>query len=126
MRPFSNSFFLSFHPVESKFFQVVGLIRSMETKKINLEALSKGKEILLENDGEATFSIIYNDNTDANLLNLTGLKMVISSQLPKMPREYIVRLVFDEYVVLSQINGSLMHDAPIVATETLSSRREGK
>lgn len=98
----------------------------METKKINLEALSKGKEILLENDGEATFSIIYNDNTDANLLNLTGLKMVISSQLPKMPREYIVRLVFDEYVVLSQINGSLMHDVPIVATETLSSRREGK
>ncbi|KAK8798683.1 hypothetical protein WA158_007767 [Blastocystis sp. Blastoise] len=52
--------------------------------------------VFLEQYGESTFSVIYNDGSDENLLGLTGLKMVISSQLPKMPREYIVRLVFDQ------------------------------
>ena len=28
---------------------------------------------------------------------LTDLKNLISKQLPKMPKEYIVRLVFDKY-----------------------------
>ena len=29
---------------------------------------------------------------------LVGLKMVVSSQLPRMPKEYIVRLIFDKCV----------------------------
>ena len=39
------------------------------------------------------------ENTKENLDNmklLTDLKNIISKQLPKMPKEYIVRLVFDK------------------------------
>ena len=39
------------------------------------------------------------ENTDENLYSmklLTDLKNIIAKQLPKMPKEYIVRLVFDK------------------------------
>jgi histone acetyltransferase len=39
------------------------------------------------------------ENTDKNLYSmklLTDLKNIIAKQLPKMPKEYIVRLVFDK------------------------------
>ena len=42
---------------------------------------------------------IFRENTKENLDNmklLTDLKNLISKQLPKMPKEYIVRLVFDK------------------------------
>lgn len=39
--------------------------------------------------------IVQNDGTTDNLIRLVGLKNLFSRQLPKMPKDYIVRLVFD-------------------------------
>ena len=39
--------------------------------------------------------IVTNDGTHENLVRLIGLKTLFAKQLPKMPKEYIVRLVFD-------------------------------
>ena len=54
-----------------------------------------------EEKGLFDFLVIKNtgENTKENLDNmklLTDLKNLISKQLPKMPKEYIVRLVFDK------------------------------
>ena len=49
-----------------------------------------------EESGTVRFKVITNDGTDDNLVLLTNLKNIISKQLPKMPKEYIVRLVFDK------------------------------
>jgi len=39
--------------------------------------------------------VVTNDGDPASLIILTGLKNIFQKQLPKMPREYIARLVFD-------------------------------
>ena len=38
---------------------------------------------------------VENDKKDRSLIILTGLKTLFQKQLPKMPREYIARLVYD-------------------------------
>jgi len=45
--------------------------------------------------GTLTWETIENDGTRTNLKKLIQLKQIISVQLPKMPKHYIVRLVFD-------------------------------
>jgi histone acetyltransferase len=55
-----------------------------------------------EEKGLFDFVVIKNtgENTPENLDNmklLTDLKNIIAKQLPKMPKEYIVRLVFDKH-----------------------------
>jgi histone acetyltransferase len=55
-----------------------------------------------EEKGIFDFLVIKNtgENTKENLDNmklLTDLKNIIAKQLPKMPKEYIVRLVFDKH-----------------------------
>jgi N-acetylglutamate synthase-like GNAT family acetyltransferase len=42
-----------------------------------------------------SFQVITNDNTEQNSIWLMGAKKIFATQLPKMPREYIVRLVMD-------------------------------
>lgn len=49
-----------------------------------------------EKTGEVYFKVVTNDGVDESLILLTCLKNIISKQLPKMPKEYIVRLVFDK------------------------------
>ena len=54
-----------------------------------------------EEKGIFEFVVVRNtgENNKENLDNmklLTDLKNIISKQLPKMPKEYIVRLVFDK------------------------------
>ena len=39
--------------------------------------------------------IVRNDNKRDSLIRLIGLKSLFAKQLPKMPKEYIARLVFD-------------------------------
>jgi hypothetical protein len=51
-----------------------------------------------EKMGTISFQLVGNDGTRQSLLWLADLRNVFSTQLPKMPREYIVRLVFDVYV----------------------------
>jgi len=48
-----------------------------------------------EDLGIIWFECISNDGSRENLMKLVHLKNIFSRQLPKMPREYIVRLVFD-------------------------------
>lgn len=55
-----------------------------------------------EEAGLLEFKVVSNngENTEENLENmklLTDLKNIIAKQLPKMPKEYIVRLVFDKH-----------------------------
>ena len=41
------------------------------------------------------YVIVTNDGSHTNLVRLVGLKNLFAKQLPKMPKDYIVRLVFD-------------------------------
>lgn len=43
------------------------------------------------------FKVVTNDNHPESLVILTGLKHIFMKQLPKMPREYITRLVMDRH-----------------------------
>lgn len=59
------------------------------------------REEVVERDekaGTLTFREILNDNDPQHLVWLINLKTIFSNQLPKMPREYIVRLVLDRWV----------------------------
>jgi hypothetical protein len=42
-----------------------------------------------------SFAVITNDGAAQNAVWLMGAKKIFATQLPKMPREYIVRLVMD-------------------------------
>lgn len=44
---------------------------------------------------DITFRLVENDGTPENSERLVALKNIFAKQLPKMPKEYIVRLVFD-------------------------------
>ncbi|KAF0683227.1 Aste57867_24659 [Aphanomyces stellatus] len=48
-----------------------------------------------EDTGVLEFTVITNDGTPDRMVQLMTLKNIFSKQLPKMPKEYIVRLVFD-------------------------------
>jgi len=48
-----------------------------------------------EDRGIISFPVIYNDGKPDHMIALIGLKNIFSAQLPKMPKEYIVRLVLD-------------------------------
>lgn len=48
-----------------------------------------------EQAGIIRFVTVTNDSKPDSMIILTGLKNIFQKQLPKMPREYIARLVFD-------------------------------
>lgn len=48
-----------------------------------------------ERDGELKWEVITNDGVERHSKHLVALKNIFSKQLPNMPKEYIVRLVFD-------------------------------
>ena len=48
-----------------------------------------------EKKGKIEFRVVNSDNDPENMIVLTGLKNIFQKQLPKMPKEYITRLVFD-------------------------------
>ena len=48
-----------------------------------------------ERNGEIEFRVVNNDNERESLIILTGLKCIFQKQLPKMPKDYIARLVYD-------------------------------
>lgn len=49
----------------------------------------------LEDQGIVSFRIAYNAGSHDMLIDLINLKNIFATQLPKMPKEYIVRLVLD-------------------------------
>ena len=48
-----------------------------------------------EEQGTLTYEVITNEGSDRTNVWLTCAKHIFATQLPKMPREYIVRLLFD-------------------------------
>ncbi|KAJ2398432.1 histone acetyltransferase [Coemansia sp. RSA 2603] len=62
------------------------------------EQLNKGEEktAAMEHQlGLIRFDVVYNDSRDESMRRLTELKNIFQKQLPKMPKEYIARLVYD-------------------------------
>lgn len=51
--------------------------------------------VLEERGGEIEFRVVNNDGTRESFMILTGLKCIFQKQLPKMPKDYIARLVYD-------------------------------
>lgn len=61
-----------------------------DEKKIHKDAKLKD----LERAGKLQVDFIVTDSTDRSLILLTGAKNIFQKQLPKMPKEYITRLVY--------------------------------
>ena len=51
--------------------------------------------VIEEREGEIEFRVVNNDNSRDSVIILTGLKCIFQKQLPKMPKDYIARLVYD-------------------------------
>lgn len=51
--------------------------------------------VLEERKGDIEFQVVNNNGTKEAMLILTGLKCIFQKQLPKMPKDYIARLVYD-------------------------------
>ncbi|KAH6880422.1 histone acetyltransferase GCN5 [Thelonectria olida] len=51
--------------------------------------------VLEERNGEIEFRVVNNDGTRESSIIMTGLKCLFQKQLPKMPKDYIARLVYD-------------------------------
>ena len=49
-----------------------------------------------ERQGAIEFRVVNNDNSKESNIILTGLKCIFQKQLPKMPKDYIARLVYDK------------------------------
>ncbi|KAI1360848.1 histone acetyltransferase GCN5-like protein [Xylaria arbuscula] len=51
--------------------------------------------VVEERNGEIEFRVVNNDGSRESMIILTGLKCLFQKQLPKMPKDYIARLVYD-------------------------------
>jgi histone acetyltransferase len=51
--------------------------------------------VIEERNGEIEFRVVNNDGARDSTVILTGLKCIFQKQLPKMPKDYIARLVYD-------------------------------
>ncbi|KAM5353729.1 hypothetical protein ACJ41O_000379 [Fusarium nematophilum] len=51
--------------------------------------------VLEERNGDIHYRVVNNDGAMESWIILTGLKCLFQKQLPKMPKDYISRLVYD-------------------------------
>ena len=51
--------------------------------------------VIEERNGDIEFRVVNNDGARESTIVLTGLKNLFQKQLPKMPKDYIARLVYD-------------------------------
>ena len=51
--------------------------------------------VIEEREGVIEFRVVNNDGRRESTIILTGLKCIFQKQLPKMPKDYIARLVYD-------------------------------
>ncbi|KAF2722155.1 histone acetyltransferase GCN5 [Polychaeton citri CBS 116435] len=51
--------------------------------------------VVEEKNGDISFQVVNNDGRHHSSIILTGLKCIFQKQLPKMPKDYIARLVYD-------------------------------
>ncbi|KAL9618463.1 MAG: hypothetical protein Q9160_006841 [Pyrenula sp. 1 TL-2023] len=62
----------------------------------NLITFPEKPAVLEEKNGIIEFRVVNNDNSRESNIILTGLKCIFQKQLPKMPKDYIARLVYDK------------------------------
>ncbi|KAI9830015.1 MAG: histone acetyltransferase [Phylliscum demangeonii] len=62
---------------------------------VNVVAYTEKPAVIEERNGDIEFRVVNNDSSRESIIILTGLKCLFQKQLPKMPKEYIARLVFD-------------------------------
>ncbi|KAJ2539469.1 histone acetyltransferase, partial [Coemansia sp. RSA 1933] len=58
-------------------------------------AVSEKTASVEQQQGLISFEVVYNDKQAESMRRLTELKNIFQKQLPKMPKEYIARLVYD-------------------------------
>ncbi|KZF22114.1 histone acetyltransferase GCN5 [Xylona heveae TC161] len=66
-----------------------------EKKPLKVVPFPEKPAVIEERNGEIEFRVVNNDNERESLIILTGLKCIFQKQLPKMPKDYIARLVYD-------------------------------
>lgn len=62
---------------------------------VNHDAFPVKPAVTEERNGEISFYVVNNDGAPTSAIILTGLKCIFQKQLPKMPKDYIARLVYD-------------------------------
>lgn len=62
---------------------------------INHAAYPEKPAVTEERTGDISFRVVNNDGKPSSHIILTGLKCIFQKQLPKMPKDYIARLVYD-------------------------------
>ena len=62
-----------------------------------MSTIAKPKQpaVIEERNHEIEFRVVNNDGEPNSSIILTGLKCIFQKQLPKMPKDYIARLVYD-------------------------------
>ncbi|KAF2006672.1 histone acetyltransferase GCN5 [Amniculicola lignicola CBS 123094] len=66
-----------------------------EPKAKRLVPFPEKPAVIEERTGEIEFRVVNNDGRRDSSIILTGLKCIFQKQLPKMPKDYIARLVYD-------------------------------
>lgn len=64
--------------------------------RLMVKVVSCNFNLFIQTNEEVSFEIVTNDKSNESCTKLIALKNIFSRQLPKMPKEYIVRLVFDQ------------------------------
>ncbi|ORY89713.1 hypothetical protein BCR35DRAFT_275496 [Leucosporidium creatinivorum] len=71
------------------------VVHGEEAEEIAAPPRKERPAIAEERAGIIRFAVVTNDCKPESMIILTGLKNIFQKQLPKMPREYIARLVYD-------------------------------
>lgn len=75
---------------------LIGVGTTEEVPGADLLTFSRDETAKKEEDkGIVDFEVVWNDNKPDNLQTLADVKNIFSFQLPKMPKEYISRLVYN-------------------------------
>lgn len=83
--------------------------------------------VIEERNGEIEFRVVNNDGQRESFIILTGLKCIFQKQLPKMPKDYIARLVYDRtHLSIAivkhplEVVGWVTRDVPTIETGSLT------
>jgi histone acetyltransferase len=79
------------HSISNDYWNSDSNIALMSSNFAQKEAITRA----MEDKGEITYQLFTNDGNHDSVIALTTLKNIFARQLPKMPKDYIVRLVFD-------------------------------
>ncbi|KAI8605698.1 hypothetical protein EDD21DRAFT_394227 [Dissophora ornata] len=66
-----------------------------QSSEQNVPIKKEKPAVIEERQGLIEFRVFTNDGSRESMILLTGMKNLFQKQLPKMPREYIARLVYD-------------------------------